>query len=146
MALTLNATDADLPAQVLTFTKVAGPAALTVSAAGAVNWTRGEADGPGTNTVTVRVSDGTATADQTFKVVVREVNTAPVIDMPQVKDSKTLRLTLTGSSGITYRLESAMDLIHWDLVESITLTGGAKKVEPPIPTSQGGIFYRVIIR
>ncbi|MBN8247601.1 MAG: putative Ig domain-containing protein, partial [Verrucomicrobia bacterium] len=38
-SLTLNATDASVPAQQLTYTVISGPAGLTVSPAGALNWT-----------------------------------------------------------------------------------------------------------
>src|SRR5207244_5573456 len=80
-----TATDADLPANTLTFALVSGPAGLTVAANGAIAWTPSEAQGPSTNVVTVRVfDDGTPSlsATNSFTVVVNEVNTAPVLTMP----------------------------------------------------------------
>jgi Carbohydrate family 9 binding domain-like/Bacterial Ig domain len=79
LALTLVGTDSDLPVQTLTYSVVTGPTGLTVSSAGAVAWTPSEAQGPSTNSVTVRVSDGLASADQTFQVIVTEVNVTPVL-------------------------------------------------------------------
>jgi len=79
LELTLSATDADLPAQTLTYSLVAGPDGMTVSPAGALAWTPTEAQGPSINSVTVRVSDGDLNAEQTFQVIVTEVNTAPVL-------------------------------------------------------------------
>jgi hypothetical protein len=74
----LNASDADLPAQTLTYALVSGPGGLTVSGTGLINWTPAEATGPGTNTVTVRVTDsGSLSATQNFRLVVNEVNQAP---------------------------------------------------------------------
>ncbi|HTH46910.1 MAG TPA: hypothetical protein VMB21_05320, partial [Candidatus Limnocylindria bacterium] len=77
----LSATDADLPAQTLTFSLVGGPSGLTVSAAGVVAWTPSEAKGPSTNTVVVKVTDSAVpalTSSRSFNVIVREVNVAPV--------------------------------------------------------------------
>src|SRR6266702_1856517 len=86
-ALSVNATatDSDLPANTLTFALVSGPTGLTVSSAGAIAWTPTEAQGPSTNTVTVRVSDNgspSLSATNTFLVIVTEVNTAPVLTVP----------------------------------------------------------------
>jgi len=83
MSLTIAATDSDLPANTLTFALVSAPSGATInSASGVVSWTPTEAQGPGTNVFTVRVSDNgspSLSATQSFTVVVREVNTAPVL-------------------------------------------------------------------
>jgi len=42
-------------------------------------WTPTEAQGSGTNAVTVRVSDGVTSAFETIQIVVNEVNAAPVL-------------------------------------------------------------------
>ncbi|MEK7677597.1 MAG: putative Ig domain-containing protein, partial [Verrucomicrobiota bacterium] len=76
----LSASDADQPANTLTFALVSGPTGLGVSPAGLVNWTPSEAQGPGTYSVTVQVTDnGTPglSATQSFQIVVNEVNVAP---------------------------------------------------------------------
>lgn len=83
LALTLAATDADLPANTLTYALVSGPAGMAVNATnGAVTWTPTEAQGPGTYAVTVRVTDGgspSLSATASFSVGVNEVNQAPVL-------------------------------------------------------------------
>lgn len=83
LAVNLSATESDLPANTLTYEKVSGPAALTVNGtSGLVSWTPGEADGPSTNLVTIRVVDNgtpSLSATQSFQVIVTEVNTAPVL-------------------------------------------------------------------
>src|SRR5439155_1085421 len=86
-ALSVNATatDSDLPAHPLCFALVSGPTGLTVSSGGAIAWTPTEAQGPSTNTVTVRVfDDGTPSmsATNSFQVIVTEVNTAPNLTVP----------------------------------------------------------------
>src|SRR6185503_10209557 len=73
-ALSVNATatDSDPPPDTLTFALVSGPTGLTVSAAGAIAWTPNEAQGPSTNTVTVRVFDNgspSLSATNSFQVI-----------------------------------------------------------------------------
>src|SRR5207249_5237665 len=73
-----TATDSDLPANTLTFALVSGPTGLTVSSAGAIAWTPTEAQGPSTNTVTVRVFDNgspSLSATNSFLVIVARKNT-----------------------------------------------------------------------
>ena len=81
--LTVNAaaTDADLPAQALTFSLVAAPAGAAINpASGVFTWTPGESDGPGSFPVTVRVVDtNSASAETSFTITVTETNSVPVL-------------------------------------------------------------------
>src|SRR5439155_1290655 len=95
-ALSVNATatDSDLPANTLSFALVSGPTGLTVSAGGAIASTPTEAQGPSTNTVTVRVFDNgtpSLSATNSFQVIVTEVNTAPVLTVPLSPSTALLR-------------------------------------------------------
>ena len=99
-----TATDADLPANILTYSLLASPAGMTInSASGVITWTPTEAQGPSTNTVTVRVSDNgvpSLSATNTFLVVVNEVNTAPVLPViaqQTVNELTTLSVTNTAT-------------------------------------------------
>src|SRR6478736_416729 len=78
MELTNNATDSDLPANTLTYSLLAAPGNATISTNGVITWTPGESEGPGTNTITTVVSDGTLSVTNQFVVTVNEVNVAPV--------------------------------------------------------------------
>ena len=81
LTFTATATDADLPAQTLTFSFAPGyPTGASITAGGAFTWTPTEAQGPGSYPVTVQVSDGTAQDSETITVTVNEVNLAPVLD------------------------------------------------------------------
>ena len=81
LSFTVTATDADLPAQTLTFSLAAGaPTGAAITAGGAFTWTPTEAQGPGDYPITVNVSDGTATGSAAFSVHVNEVNVAPVLN------------------------------------------------------------------
>ena len=117
LTFTIDATDADLPAQTLTFSKVSGPEGLSVSATGQLTWTPTEAQGPSTNTVTVRVSDGVANADRSFTVVVNEVNEAPVLAAvpDQTINEGTLKLSGSatlhgGTQNLIIRQSGTLDL------------------------------------
>ena len=87
LSITLGATDADLPANTLTFSlgtpdagcgfPIAAGAAVT---AGVFTWTPTEAQGPGTYCARVVVSDGTDTDHEDFQIAVAEVNQAPVLN------------------------------------------------------------------
>jgi hypothetical protein len=103
LTIQLSATDADLPANKLTFGLVSGPSGLTVSADGLAQWTPTEAQGPSTNLVTVKVTDdGTPalSATNSFSVTVMEVNSAPVLAAvgdQTVDVGRTLRLRAAAS-------------------------------------------------
>jgi VCBS repeat-containing protein len=101
LAFTATATDADLPAQTLTFSLGAGaPAGATIDPdTGAFSWTPSEAQGPGSYDITVRASDGGLTGSQTFTVTVAEVATAPVLDpIADVSVDESTEVTFTASA------------------------------------------------
>ena len=75
-----NATDADLPANTLTFSLAAGaPEGAAITTSGIFTWTPAE-NQEGVHTITVEVSDGTDTDTESFDVTVNEVNQAPALD------------------------------------------------------------------
>src|SRR5205814_6795365 len=86
LAVTASATDADVPANTLTFSLVGPPAGMTINgSSGVISWTPSEAQGPSTNTITVVVADNgvpALSATNSFTVTVREVNLAPVSSEP----------------------------------------------------------------
>jgi hypothetical protein len=79
LTVTNTATDADLPANPLTYQLINPPSGATISASGVITWTPTEAQGPGTSTITTVVNDGIASATNSFVVVVTEANVAPVL-------------------------------------------------------------------
>jgi uncharacterized repeat protein (TIGR03803 family) len=84
-SLMVNATDADLPPQTLTYALTNSPAGAAVSATGEITWAPTEAQGPMTTNITVCVTDsGTPnlTVSRTFQVAVNEVNVAPALTLP----------------------------------------------------------------
>ncbi|MDB6031447.1 MAG: N-acetylmuramoyl-L-alanine amidase, partial [Verrucomicrobiales bacterium] len=114
------ALDPDLPAQDLIFSLEPGaPAGAAINpVSGVFTWTPSNAQGPSTNLITIRVTDnGTppATASQTFRVVVTEENTAPVlvpIGNKAVSEDSVLSFTVVASDSdvpmqnLTFTLET----------------------------------------
>src|SRR5213075_3248907 len=86
LVLTDTATDADLPANTLSYGLVSAPTGVLLDAnTGVLSWTPTEAQGPSTNLIKVKVSDNGApplSATNSFTVVVHEVNRAPVLTVP----------------------------------------------------------------
>ena len=86
LSVSASATDADLPANTLTFALLNPPSGMTInSASGAISWTPSESQGPSTNVITVTVTDNgspSLSATNTFTVKVTEVNVAPVLTVP----------------------------------------------------------------
>jgi hypothetical protein len=78
LTVTNQATDADLPANVLTYSLLNPPAGATIDANGIITWTPDEGQGPGTNHLVTVVSDGLLSVTNSFAVVVTEVNVPPV--------------------------------------------------------------------
>jgi hypothetical protein len=84
LSLTSSASDPDLPNETLTFTLDPGaPSGASIDpVSGIFTWTPTEAQGPGTYTIAVRVTDGsspTLSDSRTFSVSVNEVNSPPVL-------------------------------------------------------------------
>jgi VCBS repeat-containing protein len=79
---TATATDADLPVNTLTFSLVGAPAGASITAGGAFSWTPSEAQGPGSYTFTVKVTDNGSpnlSDEEQITITVNEVNRPPVL-------------------------------------------------------------------
>ena len=103
LTFTVTASDADLPANVLTFSLGAGaPTGAAINAAtGAFSWTPSEAQGPAAYPITARVVDTAALGDsETITVTVNEVNASPIVTNPgnkTVNEQATLAVSLTAT-------------------------------------------------
>jgi subtilisin family serine protease len=97
LTFTASATDAD--GDQLTYSLIGAPQGATINAStGVFNFTPTEAQGPGTYTFKVRVTDGTTPVSQDVTVTVYEVNIAPVASDQQV--------TLEENSNISISLQA----------------------------------------
>jgi hypothetical protein len=113
-----NATDSDDPPQTLTFSLVNAPSGAAINAGtGVFTWTPTEAQGPGSYTFAVRVSDGIADTDQPITLTVSEINVAPVltpIGATSVNELALLSFNATASdadepaNNLTFSLQGAV--------------------------------------
>ena len=82
LTVTNAASDADLPANTLSYQLISPPAGAVIDTNGVITWTPTEGQGPGTNTITTVVTDNglpPLSATNSFIVTVSEVNSAPVL-------------------------------------------------------------------
>jgi alpha-tubulin suppressor-like RCC1 family protein len=117
LALQLPVLDSDLPKQALRFTLESGPIGLQISTNGLLTWTPTEAQGPTTNQVRFRVSDGLASVPLEFDIVVSEANQAPVwttaVGTRRVNEGALLSFTVSATDTdlpaqpLSYRLVNA---------------------------------------
>src|SRR5206468_2272964 len=77
---------ADVPANILTFSLVSGPAGVSLNpTSGLLTWTPTESQGPSTNLITVKVIDNGVPAlsdSKSFTVVETESNSEPGLTVP----------------------------------------------------------------
>src|SRR6266702_4424278 len=112
LTFTAIATDADIPANSLTFTLDPGaPAGATINATnGVFTWTPPNGFSPATNTVTIRVTDDGSpplSDANTFKIVVAS---APRIMGITLSSASAVTITWQAIPGKTYRVQSTASL------------------------------------
>ena len=69
--LTLSGADSDVPLQSLTYGLAQGPIGMKVSSGGLLTWTPTVAQGPSTNKVLVKLSDGILSVTNSLTVMVK---------------------------------------------------------------------------
>lgn len=113
--VTNTATDSDMPAQALTYTLTSGPeGALLNSTNGIFIWRPTMAQAGTTNFVTIVVTDNGApslSATQTFSVTVTKTTGVKVVAFKFVSGVPTL--TIDGSEGENYVIETSTNLVNW---------------------------------
>lgn len=85
LSLNAGASDADTPAQTLSYSLLSSPAGASINGSGQITWTPTESQGPISTNITVVVTDnGTPnlSTNITFAVTVNEINVAPVLNVP----------------------------------------------------------------
>jgi hypothetical protein len=120
-SLKIEATDAGVPSQKLSYSLLNGPSGATIDDAGLLNWTPSEAQGPSTNEVTIVITDDgspSLSATNSFRIIVNEFNSAPQF-------SNVLDQTVDQLSLLAFKIEATdADLPAQNLTYSI-LSGPA---------------------
>ena len=132
----LAGTDADLPAQLLTYTILSGPLGLSVTPGGEVTWTPSDAQAPSTNTITLRLSDDgqpplATTAD--FVVVVRPRDEIPELTLSVPETGGPMVLKIRGKNGQALILENAPILGQWSEAQRLTGLGMDTPIQVILP-------------
>jgi hypothetical protein len=149
----LQASDGDLPAQILSYRLEGGPAGLTVSTNGLLEWTPAVGSANTTNIVRVSVSDSLVRVQTTVRIVVGPVGSGSgseakggsrtLLSM-QIEPDKSLVLRIVGPDGARFRVESSSGLLgDWKPVLSIgdiETTGEESPVLVPVPEDDRGGF------
>lgn len=145
IVFTNSATDADLPANILTFSLDSGaPATATVdSSSGVFTWATTASDANTTNAITVRVTDdGTPALSDTKSFTVTVVS-APIADISVSSDVVTI--SWTAVAGQTYRVQykdNIEDAGWTDLAPDVTASGGTASTTD---TTTSQRFYRIAL-
>ena len=119
ITVTNTATDADLPANALSYELLVAPASAVIDAEGVISWTPTESQGPSTNTITTVVTDNGApalSATNSFTVTVSEVNTAPVL--PAQTDRTINELTLLTVTNAATDADVPVNVLSYELLVS----------------------------
>jgi hypothetical protein len=141
----LEAIDPDFPVQTLTYRLVNGPAGLTVTTNGQVQW-KPTASQLGKYSVTVTVSDGVSTTQQGFPITVAS-EIAPRLEIVSTSNNL-ITLKIRGLQGFQYLLQRS-DLISnkWILdpnTKIISTEGFEKPVEQIVNISDNeAMFFRL---
>jgi hypothetical protein len=145
LTITNIATDADVPAQTLTFSLVTNPPGATINpSSGVLNWRPSIAQSPSTNPFSVKVADNgvpSLSATQSFQVTVLQP-VKPVITAPGFSNG-VFNFTLTGDSGPDYVVHASTNLTTWQPVWTNSLPVPPFLFLDPGATNFNQRFYRV---
>jgi len=130
LTVTNRASDADIPANGLTYQLVNAPTGASIDARGVITWRPSEEQGPSTNVLTTVVTDDgvpSLSATNTFKVLVTEANSAPVLKVPDnqtITELGTLVVTNTASDADLPANALTFSLVSWPAGMSIAPSSG----------------------
>ena len=146
ITFTATATDADLPAQILTFALEPGaPTGASIDeSTGAFNWTPTVAQAPSTNSITVRLTDNGSPAlsvTQSFEIIVRLVAQPEII--PSIAGNE-FRGTWNSQAEVTYRViyRDSIGSGAWQELSEVTATGATSMFTDALPGT-GSRFYQI---
>ena len=159
LAVALQATDSDLPAQSLSYRLEGGPAGLTISTNGLLEWTPAASLANTTNVVRVSVTDSLVRVQTTFRIVVGPVGSGTGSEAKslaraqlslQIQPDQSMVLKLAGPAGARFRVESTARFGgDWRAVDSLGVLQTLGEDVPllvPVPSdeSEGFRQFRLV--
>src|SRR6266446_1568249 len=147
LAFTAIATDADIPANSLTFTLDPGsPAGATINATnGVFSWTPPNEFSPATNAATIRVTDdGSPPLNDSKTFTIAVVSAPRILTITQAADG-TITLVWQAFPGKTYRVQYTTDLASgsWTTLGADVTATGSTATATDDASSKTQRFYRV---
>jgi hypothetical protein len=132
---------------VLSYLLIEAPASAGVDAEGVIRWTPGIGDAGSTNRIMTRVTDGLASATNSFNVRVIQGGAVeqPVIQSVTV-EAGVATVSWTTQPGASYRLQFTDDLatpVWMDQLPDVSGTGGTVSATNAVGVGPSG-FYRVL--
>ena len=159
LAVALQATDSDLPAQSLSYRLEVGPAGLTISTNGLLEWTPAASLANTTNVVRVSVTDSLVRVQTTIRIVVGPVGSGTGSEAKslaraqlslQIQPDQSMVLKLAGPAGARFRVESTARFGgDWRAVDSLGVLQTLSEDVPllvPVPSdeSEGFRQFRLV--
>ncbi len=140
----LEATDPDLPAQTLTFSRVSGPTGATLSPTGVLEWSPTPIQ-VGRHVVRAEVRDSGVPPASAFVDIPIEVVSASTLSLEVVQGPSGITLSWGATSGTRYRLESSTALGGvWTTVREAVATGSTDSAVV-VPGAETVRLYRVLV-
>ena len=149
LTVTATATDADLPANTLTYSLENPPTGATIDTNGVITWSPTEAQGPGECTLKAIVADNgmpMLKATNSFTVTVDEVNAAPVltaITNRTVNPGQTTGFTITATDADSPSNTLTFSLLSAPAGASIDASSGWLSWRPPVNRAGTSNFLEV---
>lgn len=148
LLVTNTATDADVPAQTLTFSLLEGPSGAVVeSGSGVLTWPSTQADAGTTNPVTIRVMDDgipSLSDTQRFEITAR-LPVRPELLSPAT-DGGVLSFDVTGDPGLDYGVVGSSNLLDWTLEFVTNAAATPFQLSWPVPLTEPQHYYRLEIQ
>jgi hypothetical protein len=149
LTYTASATDADLPANQLSFFLIAGPAGASLDAAsGSFTWTTSLSQAGTTHTVTIEARDNGSpvlTSRQSFDVIVESPGTVKIESI--LYENGTITIVWSATPGKTYRVLYSSELgagATWSsLPGDVQATGDTVSKQDQV--TQAPRFYKVML-
>jgi hypothetical protein len=144
LSVTNRAVDVDLPPQTLTYTLLVAPTNAVINTNGVITWIPGVDQGPSTNGIVTRVSDGLASATNSFTVVVLDAGMVLRIRSVTITN-EVLYLTWDAVSGVDYVVEytESLGASNWTVLLPVVRATGPTAIATNYINGVPQRFYRV---
>jgi hypothetical protein len=148
LVLTNSATDADVPAQTLSFSIVTAPSGATINSnSGVFSWRPTIAQSPQISGIKLKVADNgspSLSATQSFFVTVNRP-IAPQLAPPSLTNGSQLSIQVSGDAGPDYAVETSTNLTSWSALFTSNSPPVPFRFNDALSNNVPQKFYRVLL-